>query len=243
MESQTFYVLRIVNVYRMRTRFLGRLIALLIVSGLVLPSQGAEDTKPESPFSGPKHPLDKATSLRMNLQLLGMGLYAKPACELDTPAGREQELRRAIGVFPEIRKDTEVLKAINADHCFENFDALSPEQQLQLYRRYENLTSIHLEPLGKDSAGFDVYLRTFVPNHQPNCGSDPALKGQSPLVYAENGVVVLRGGYLSMGIGPTNSTNNAPPQNSQPHQRPFHRLEVHRPCGPWPPQPDAAMQK
>jgi len=223
----------------MRTRFLGRLVALLIASGLLLPSQAAEDTKTESRFNGPKHPLDKATYLRMRLQLELPILDGKPPCELDTPAGREEELQRAIKVFPEIRKDTETLQAINWDHCFENFDNLSAEQQLQIYRRYENLTSIHLEPLGKDSAGFDVYLRTFVPNHQPHCADDPALKGKSPLVSAEHGVVVLRDVYVSTGIGPTQSTDARPPAPVQ--VRPLHRLPVRRPCGP--PQPDPAIQK
>ncbi len=220
--------------------FLGRLVLLLIASGLVLPSHAAEDTKADSLFSGPKHPLDKATYLRMRLQLLPI-LDGRPACELDTPAGREEELQRAIKVFPEIREDTETLNAINQDHCFDNFDNLSAKQQLQIYRRYENLTSIHLEPLGKDSAGFDVYLRTFVPNHQPHCASDPALKDKSPLVYAEHGVVVLRGGYLSMGIGPTQSTDAKPPRTNEVRQWPFHRVEVRRPCGP--PEPDPAIQK
>src|SRR5437879_6673418 len=218
--------------------FLGRLVLLLIASGLVLPSHAAEDTKADSLFSGPKHPLDKAKYLRMRLQLLAI-LDGRPDCELDTPAGREEELQRAIKVFPEIREDTETLNAINEDHCFDNFDNLSAKQQLQIYRRYENLTSIHLEPLGKDSAGFDVYLRTFVPNRQPHCASDPALKDKSPLVYAEHGVVVLRDVYVSTGIGPTQSTDARPPAPAQ--VRPLHRLPVRRPCGP--PQPDPAIQK
>jgi hypothetical protein len=106
------FELRKVN--RMGTTFLGRLVVLLIASGLLLPCQAAEGTKTESLFSGPRHPLDKATYLRMRLQLLGVLLDGKPACELGTPAGREEELRRAIRVFPEIRKDTQTLKAINS---------------------------------------------------------------------------------------------------------------------------------
>ncbi len=230
------FELRKVN--RMGATFLGKLVALLIASGLLLPAQAAEGTKTESLFSGPKHPLDKATYLRMRLQLLPI-LDGRPACELDTPVGREEELQRAIRVLPEIREDTETLNAINQDHCFENFDNLSAEQQLQIYRRYENLTSIHLEPLGKDSAGFDVYLRTFVPNHQPHCTGDPALKGKSPLVYAEHGVVVLRGAYVGTSMGPTKSTDARPPLTSQ--APPLHRLKVRRPCGP--PQPDPVIQK
>jgi len=84
----------------MRTRFLGGLVALLIASGLLLPSQAAENTKTESGFNGPKHPLDKATYLRMRLQLELPILDGKPPCELDTPAGREEELQRALKVFP-----------------------------------------------------------------------------------------------------------------------------------------------
>src|SRR6266568_8790697 len=232
----------------MRTRFLGRLVALLIASGLLLPSQAADDTKTESRFNGPKHPLDKATYLRMRLQLELPILDGKPPCELDTPAGREEELQRAIKVFPEIRKDTETLQAINWDHCFENFDILSAEQQLQIYRRYENLTSIHLEPLGRDSAGLDGYLRTFVPNHQPHCAGDPALEGKTPLVWADHGEFFLRRACFSTSIGPTKSSNARPPDARPPdasqvrlRPSPNHRAEVRRPCGP--PQADQVAQR
>src|SRR5438445_13479080 len=110
--------------------FLGRLVLLLIASGLVLPSHAAEDTKADSLFSGPKHPLDKATYLRMRLQLLPI-LDGRRAWELDTAAGREEALKREIKVFPELGEGTGSLNATNQDHCFDTFDNLSATQQFQ----------------------------------------------------------------------------------------------------------------
>src|SRR6266568_8400501 len=79
-----FSMFELREVHRMRTRFLDRLVALLIASGLLLPSQAAEGTKTDSPdqkwicpiiergdviLRGPKNPLDKATYLHMRLAL------------------------------------------------------------------------------------------------------------------------------------------------------------------------------
>ncbi len=112
-------------------------------------------------------PLDQATYLRLRLQLVH-GFAERPRCESQTPAGHTEEIQRALRVFPEIRKDTKTFHAAVQQLSLEGVENYSDDEKLLIYRQYENLTSIHLDPLGKDDSR-DFYVLTFVPNHQPTC--------------------------------------------------------------------------
>ncbi len=139
-------------------------------------SAASAASSPEKP--GKKQPespprLDQATYLRLRLQLVH-GFAERPRCELDTPTSHAEEIQRALRLFLEIRKDTETFQAAIQQLGLNKVENFSDDEKLLIYRQYENLTSIHLEPLGKSDAGQDTYALTFVPNHQPHC--DPKVE-------------------------------------------------------------------
>ena len=154
------------------------MLSLSSLSGLAQQSPGApfSPVKPgkEQPKSLPH--LDQATYLRLRLQLVH-GFAERPRCESDTPTGHADEIQRALKVFSEIAKDINTFQAAIQQLGLKNVENLSDDEKLLIYRQYENLTSIHLEPLGKDDDR-DFYVLTFVPNHQPKC--DPNT-GSSPI--------------------------------------------------------------
>ena len=131
-------------------------------------SPGAASS-PQSPGKQPKSPppLDQATYLRLRLQLVH-GFAERPRCESDTPTGHADEIQRALKVFSEIAEDINTFQAAIQQLGLKTVQNLSDDEKLLIYRQYENLTSIHLEPLGKED-GRDFYVLTFVPNHQPKC--------------------------------------------------------------------------
>src|SRR5215469_14773849 len=66
----------------------------------------AEASSPEKPGQQQPNlqpPLDQATYLRLRTELVRHTVGQRPPCESDTPAGRAEELQRALRVFPELR--------------------------------------------------------------------------------------------------------------------------------------------
>jgi hypothetical protein len=211
-------------------RFVVSRVMLLLLSLAAFPqTETTKDMPVNSQVSGLKSSLDSATYLRLRVQLVP-GIAERPACESDTPVGRKEEMQRAIKVFPEILKDTETFNAISPELCLDDAETFSDEDKLRVYRQYENLTSIHLEPLGKDSAGFDTYARAFVPNYQPHCD---AAERKPTIVYAEHGVIVIRG-FASTSLPPQHSSEHSAYDASPPQNRPLHRIKVRKPCHPVP---------
>ena len=112
-------------------------------------------------------PQDHATYLRIRVEL-ARGFAARPACESDTPTGHAAEIQRALKTFPEIRNDTDYFRAALQQLGLKEVENFPDDEKLLIYRQYEGLTSIHLEPLTRNDEQ-DTYALTFVPNHQPRC--------------------------------------------------------------------------
>jgi hypothetical protein len=178
-----------------------------------------EKSEKEQPKSPPT--LDQATYLRLRLQL-AHGFAERPPCELDTPTGHADEIQRALKVFPEIAIDTDTFQAATQQLGLNKHENFSDDEKLLIYRQYENLTAIQLEPLGTNDVGQRTYALTFVPNHQPHCepNVESQVKSASVTVDQQDRVSV---GYLSMGVGPSSE----PPRqtDSIPQSSPRIRIE------------------
>lgn len=212
------------------------LVSLLSISALsVVPQQFPDRTPRDSPQARSTPVVDEATYLRVRTQLVrGFG---EPT---ELPACHAAEIQRSERQFPEIRKDLKTFEAAIEQLGLQDKEGFSDDEELLIYRQYEALTSVHLEPARNKDGAYELnsYLLTFVPSFHSDCERSAPTTTKSQLITIDpEGRIDFHipkpkeQGPGSSVAQPLNSMSNAGPLRDLPVQTDF----APKPLPPGPP--------
>ena len=214
----------------------------LSISVLGAVPQQLLDRTTQEPLQTQSPPVvDEATYLRVRTQLVtGVG------GPTELPACHAAEIQRSERRFPEIRKDWKTFEAAIEQVGLQDNETFSDDEKLLIYRQYEALTSIHLEPARNKDGTYEPnsYLLTFVPSFHSDCDrSAPTATKPQLITLDPEGQIDF---HIPKGPGfsvaqPLNSMSNAGPLRDLPAET--NSTPKPAPPKPLPPRPPIHIEK